>query len=263
VRFLCNIYEQATDLLTSEELELFSQIKLLIPLLETIFDTVRVFKADNVPFACVVSEIADLSSYLERHVCRLGCVDVADIYVNAITIIQCKCLSTVNSIFHFAYVLTPAGPILARETLLWQRMIEIESTKLAEEEFDVHMVCVGLASPDDSSLFSKDDQDILETEEEEEEEKEEEEEEKDGETITPELMVGMDISADEDVISHKCPLYLEAEAEAESEAGLREILDQFRLSAAEIDKIVGSFQNFIAAQQIFLFFEANSQKEPI
>jgi hypothetical protein len=118
VRFLCNIYEQATDLLTGEELELFSQIKLFIPLLEKIFDTVRIFKADNAPFACVVPETADISSYLEHHARRLGCADVADIYVNAIAIIQCKCLSTANSIFHFAYVLTPARQILARKTIL-------------------------------------------------------------------------------------------------------------------------------------------------
>jgi hypothetical protein len=82
---------------------------------------------------------------------------------------------------------------------------EIESTQLAEEEFDVHMARVELASPDDLPPFGKDDQNILETEEEEEE---------DGETITPDLMVGTDISADEYAGSHEHPLYLEAEAEA-------------------------------------------------
>jgi antitoxin component HigA of HigAB toxin-antitoxin module len=135
-------------------------------------------------------------------------------------------------------------------------MTEIESTQLAEEKFNIHMISVGLASPDDSPLFGKDDQDILETEE------EEEEKEKDGETITPELMVGVDISVDEDAVSHERSLYLEAEAEAEAEAGLREILDQFRLNAAEIDEIIGSFQNFIVATQqiFFFFFEADSQK---
>jgi hypothetical protein len=54
-------------------------------------------------------------------------------------------------------------------------------------------------------------------------------------------MVNIDISADEDTIAPEHPLYLEAEA------GLRQILDQFQLSAAEIDEAVGSFHNFIAA----------------
>jgi hypothetical protein len=130
-------------------------------------------------------------------------------------------------------------------------MAEIESTQLAEEEFDVHMACMGLASPDDSPPFGKDDQDILETEEEEEEEEEEkeEEEEEDRETIILELVVGINISADEDAVSHEHPLYFEAEVET----GLRKILDQFRLSAAEIDETVGSFQNFISATQQICF----------
>jgi hypothetical protein len=118
VRFLCNSYEQATDFLAGEELELFPQIKLLISLLEKIFDTMRVYKIDNAPFACVVPEIADLSSYLEWHACCPGCADAKDIYVDVIAIVRCKCLSTVNSIFHFAYVLTQTGQILAREALL-------------------------------------------------------------------------------------------------------------------------------------------------
>jgi hypothetical protein len=64
---------------------------------------------------------------------------------------------------------------------------------------------------------------------------------KKGETITPERMFERDIYTDQDAAYSELPLRLEAEA------GLREILDQFRLSATEIDEVIGSFQNFITA----------------
>jgi hypothetical protein len=96
-----------------EELEPSPQIKLLIRLLERIFDTMRIFEADDAPLACVVPEIWDSSSYLERHVTRSGCADAVTIHRDAIAIIRRKCLSKVNSIFHLAYVLTPAGGTLA------------------------------------------------------------------------------------------------------------------------------------------------------
>jgi hypothetical protein len=100
---------------TAEELELSPQSKLLIRLLERLFDTMRVLEADDAPLACFVAEIAD-ASYLERHAPRSGCADMAKIHGDAIPIVRCKCLSIVNSIFHLAYVLTPAGRALAGRT---------------------------------------------------------------------------------------------------------------------------------------------------
>jgi hypothetical protein len=76
-----------------------------------------------------------------------------------------------------------------------------------------------------------------------------EEEEENGKMITPELMVNTDISVNEDTVSPKRPLYIEAKI------GLREILDQFQLSAGEIDEVVGSFHSFIAAASTRLFLK--------
>jgi hypothetical protein len=114
---------------------------------------------------------------------------------------------------------------------------EIESLQFPEEELDVHMACLGLVSSDDPPLSGMDDQDVLEAEEAE------------GKTINPELMVNIDISADENAISHDLPLYLEAGA------GLRGILDKFQLSATEIDEVVGRSQNCIAATPTDLFLK--------
>jgi hypothetical protein len=56
-------------------------------LLQKVFDTMRVFEADDGPIACVVPEMADLLSFLERQADWTGDVDVAEIYLDAIAII--------------------------------------------------------------------------------------------------------------------------------------------------------------------------------
>jgi hypothetical protein len=53
-----------------------------------------------------VPEIVQLSSYVERRAHYHDCEDVADIFRDALAIIQRKCLSTINSIFPLADLLT-------------------------------------------------------------------------------------------------------------------------------------------------------------
>jgi hypothetical protein len=77
--------------------------------------------------------------------------------------------------------------------------------------------------------IDEDGQDILESEEE------------DRGTISPESMADTDFLEDENVAPFDLPLHIEAEK------GLQEILLQFHVSPAEMDEIIGSFQNFIAA----------------
>ena len=113
LRFLCNFYEEAADLLATTRLQLSPQIKLLIPLLEKIFHTMRVFEADDAPLACVVPEIEELLRHLKRNADRQSCADVATIYLDAMSILRRKCFSKTNSIFHLAFVLTPERRTLA------------------------------------------------------------------------------------------------------------------------------------------------------
>jgi hypothetical protein len=74
--------------------------------------------ADDAPIACVVPEITDLLSFLERQTDRPDSVDVAEIYLDAIVIIRRACFSKTNSVFHLAYVLTPAGRTRTQDTPL-------------------------------------------------------------------------------------------------------------------------------------------------
>jgi hypothetical protein len=118
VRFLCKSYEQANALLARGGMELSPDVRLLIPLLQKVFDTMRVFEADDAPITYVVPENADLLSFLERQADWPDGVDVAKIYLDAIAIIRCACFSKTNSVFHLAYVLTPADRTRAQDTLL-------------------------------------------------------------------------------------------------------------------------------------------------
>jgi hypothetical protein len=245
VRFLCKFHEEATALLEGEGPELSPQIRLFIPLLKKILARMRVFEADDAPLACLTPEIADLSSYLERHAHRPSCAEVSDIYHDTIPMIRRKCLSTTNSISRLACVLTPARRILARDTLLQGTVTEVESPDLAEAEFDEDIACDGLVSLHDPPPLKDDGQHILEAEEE------------DGEKITPERMFKADIYADQDTAYSQCPVHLEAEA------GLREILDQFRLSATEIDGGHRQLSDFYRCRSHGSVFEPSSQKQPI
>jgi hypothetical protein len=67
--------------------------------------------------------------------------------------------------------------------------------------------------------------------------------------MSPEMLVDIDISEDEDTASLERPLHLEAEA------GLGEIMDQFGLSPTEIDEVLGSFQNFLMVAPTDLFLK--------
>jgi hypothetical protein len=86
---------------------------------------------------------------------------VSDIHHDAIAIIRHKCLSTSNSIFHLAFVLTPA-----RETLLQGIVTEAECPDLAEAEFDEHIADHGLVSFHDPPPLEDNGHDSLEAEEE-------------------------------------------------------------------------------------------------
>jgi hypothetical protein len=97
-------------------LEQSPEVKLVISCPEKIFDAIGIFEVDNVRLACVMPEIVDLSSDVEEHAHRPGCADVAESYRDAIAIVRCKYLPTVNSIFHLADVLTPIGRTLSRDT---------------------------------------------------------------------------------------------------------------------------------------------------
>jgi hypothetical protein len=229
VRFLCNNYEIATTLLESKGLELSPEINLLIPLLEKVFETMRIFEADDAPLACVVPQITKLVEYLQRHANRSGNESVTEIYHDAIELIRHKCLSTVNFIFQLAYVLTPEGRTLAREVLLDRPMFENESYELVEEEFNDHLSCAGLDSRYDQEDVEADNQDMLETEEE------------DRESAESESMDDTDFSEDDNLIASECPLFQEAEE------GLREILLQFQLNVDEMNDVIGSFQNYVGA----------------
>jgi hypothetical protein len=119
---------------------------------------------------------------------------------------------------------------------------EVESPDLAEAEFDKHIACDGLVSLQDPPPLENKGQEILEAEEE------------DGETITPERMFETNIYADQDTAYSGCLLHLE------TEAGLREILDQFRLNATEIDEVIGTFQNFVGGAPTDLFLNPIPKK---
>jgi hypothetical protein len=97
-------------------MELSPDVRLLIPLLQKVFDTMQFFEADDAPIACVVPEIADLLSFLERQTDWPGGADVAKIYLDATAIIRRACFSKTNSVFHLAYVLTQQAG-LGPETL--------------------------------------------------------------------------------------------------------------------------------------------------
>jgi hypothetical protein len=202
----------------------------------------RGLEANDAPLACLAVKIADLSSYLERHAHGPGWAEVSDIYHDAIVIIRGKCSSTANSIFHLASVHTAARRILARDTLLQGMAIEVKFPNLAEAEFDEQMACEGLVSLHDPPLLEDNGHDILEVEEE------------DGETITPERIFETDRYTTQYIATSGRPLHLEAES------GLREIRDQFRLSATEIEEVIGSFQNFIATAPSDLFLKPIPKK---
>jgi hypothetical protein len=199
VKFLCKHFAQANHLLLRKDIELSPQIMLLIPLLEKIFNMIRIFEADDAPLACVVPEITNLLLSLQKQAHCSSCNDVTDIYLDAITIIRFKCLQTSNFIFHLAYVLTPTGRMMARDAIFQQTMTETESFDVAEAEFEDHMNCEELQSRYDSEANDEGDQDILETEEE------------DRETLFPEEMADASFNMHEHPDPSERPLHLEAE----------------------------------------------------
>jgi hypothetical protein len=67
------------------------------------------------------------------------------------------------------------------------------------------------------------------------------------------MLVDTNISEDEDAASSEHPLHLE------TEAGLREILDQFGLNPTEIDEVLGNFQNFLVVASTDLFLKPISK----
>jgi hypothetical protein len=118
---------------------------------------------------------------------------------------------------------------MAREVLLNQTVSDIESPEDADKEFNDHIFCSGLESRCDLGSMDDDDHDILESEEE------------DIGTLSPENMDETDVLGNENAASSELPLHREAEE------GLREILLQFHVNPAEMEEIIGSFQNYIAA----------------
>jgi hypothetical protein len=102
MRSLRKFYEEATNRFGREGQKISPHIKFLISALEKIFATMQIFEDNDAPLSCLVPEIADLSSDLDRDAHSPGCAEVSNIELEAIAIIHRKYLWRINSIFHFA-----------------------------------------------------------------------------------------------------------------------------------------------------------------